>query len=55
MTLGGTGKEIGDRHPKVGDGALLGACVTILGNIKIGEGAMIAAGSLVLKHIPPHR
>ena len=53
--MGGTGKEIGDRHPKVGDGALLGARVTILGNIKIGEGAMIAAGSLVLKHIPPHR
>ncbi|GLT82543.1 hypothetical protein SLE2022_009070 [Rubroshorea leprosula] len=54
VTLGGTGKEIGDRHPKVGDGALLGACVTILGNIKIGEGAMLAAGSLVLKDVPPH-
>jgi serine O-acetyltransferase len=55
VTLGGTGKEIGDRHPKVGDGALIGACVIILGNIKIGEGAMIAAGSLVLKDVPPHR
>lgn len=55
VTLGGTGKEIGDRHPKVGNGALLGACVTILGNIKIGDGAMIAAGSLVLKEVPPHR
>ncbi|OMP11387.1 hypothetical protein CCACVL1_00550 [Corchorus capsularis] len=54
VTLGGTGKEIGDRHPKVGDGALLGACVTVLGNIKIGEGAMVAASSLVLKHVPPH-
>ncbi|KAL9393797.1 hypothetical protein Peur_013082 [Populus x canadensis] len=54
VTLGGTGKEIGDRHPKVGDGALIGACVIILGNIKIGEGAMIAAGSLVLKDVPPH-
>ncbi|PPR88762.1 hypothetical protein GOBAR_AA31931 [Gossypium barbadense] len=54
VTLGGTGKETGDRHPKVGDLALLGACVTVLGNIKIGEGAMIAAGSLVLKHVPPH-
>ncbi|KAJ4824716.1 serine/threonine-protein kinase HAL4/sat4 [Turnera subulata] len=54
VTLGGTGKEIGDRHPKVGDGALIGACVTILGNIRIGEGAMIAAGSLVLKDAPPH-
>lgn len=55
MTLGGTGKEIGDRHPKVGDGALIGASVNILGNIKIGEGAMIAAGSLVLKDVPPRR
>ncbi|XP_019182729.1 PREDICTED: serine acetyltransferase 2-like [Ipomoea nil] len=54
VTLGGTGKEIGDRHPKIGQGALIGASATILGNIKIGEGAMIAAGSLVLKDIPPH-
>nr|GMC99007.1 serine acetyltransferase 2-like [Ipomoea batatas] len=52
--MGGTGKEIGDRHPKIGQGALIGASATILGNIKIGEGAMIAAGSLVLKDIPPH-
>lgn len=54
VTLGGTGKEIGDRHPKVGQGALIGARATILGNIKIGEGAMIAAGSLVLKDVSPH-
>ncbi|GAA0182829.1 acetyltransferase [Lithospermum erythrorhizon] len=54
VTLGGTGKETGDRHPKVGQGALIGASVTVLGNIKIGEGAMIAAGSLVLKDVPPH-
>ncbi|XP_019444879.1 PREDICTED: serine acetyltransferase 2-like [Lupinus angustifolius] len=54
VTLGGTGKEIGDRHPKVGDGALIGASATILGNIRIGEGVMIAAGSLVLKEVPPH-
>ncbi|EOA16958.1 hypothetical protein CARUB_v10005186mg [Capsella rubella] len=54
VTLGGTGKETGDRHPNIGDGALLGACVTILGNIKIGTGAMIAAGSLVLKDVPSH-
>ncbi|XP_062102749.1 serine acetyltransferase 4-like [Humulus lupulus] len=54
VTLGGTGKEVGDRHPKVGEGALIGASVTILGNIKIGHGAMIAAGSLVLKDVPPH-
>ncbi|WCJ32793.1 Serine acetyltransferase 4 [Euphorbia peplus] len=54
VTLGGTGKDNGDRHPKVGDGALIGACATILGNIEIGEGAMVAAGSLVLKDVHPH-
>ncbi|GKC94720.1 serine acetyltransferase 2-like protein [Tanacetum coccineum] len=54
VTLGGSGKETGDRHPKVGEGALIGASVTVLGNIKIGEGAMIASGSLVLKDIPQH-
>ncbi|KAL6222188.1 hypothetical protein ACLB2K_005580 [Fragaria x ananassa] len=54
VTLGGTGKEIGDRHPKIGEGALIGASATILGNIKIGRGAMIAACSLVLKDVPPH-
>ncbi|KAK1296274.1 putative serine acetyltransferase 2 [Acorus calamus] len=54
VTLGGTGKETGDRHPKIGQGALIGAGATILGNIIVGEGAMIAAGSLVLKDIPPH-
>ncbi|KAJ0966745.1 hypothetical protein J5N97_023662 [Dioscorea zingiberensis] len=54
VTLGGTGKEIGDRHPKIGPGALIGAGATILGNITVGEGAMIAAGSLVLKNVPPH-
>ena len=46
---------MGDRHPKVGDGALIGASANILGNIRIGEGAMVAAGSLVLKEVPPHR
>lgn len=55
MTLGGTGKETGDRHPKVGSCALIGPCVNILGNIRVGEGAMVAAGSLVLKDVPPHR
>ncbi|XP_039780117.1 probable serine acetyltransferase 2 isoform X1 [Panicum virgatum] len=55
VTLGGTGKEHGDRHPKIGQGALIGAGATILGNINVGEGAMIAAGSLVLKDVPPHR
>ncbi|KAL9690774.1 hypothetical protein QQ045_011184 [Rhodiola kirilowii] len=54
VTLGGNGKETGDRHPKVGDGALVGASVTILGNISVGVGAMVAAGSLILKSVPPH-
>ncbi|XP_028551548.1 probable serine acetyltransferase 2 isoform X2 [Dendrobium catenatum] len=54
VTLGGTGKEVGDRHPKIGQGALIGAGATILGNIIVGEGAMIAAGSLVLKNVPSH-
>ncbi|KAF3564925.1 hypothetical protein DY000_02018930 [Brassica cretica] len=52
--VGGTWKETGDRHPKIGEGALLGACVTVLGNISIGAGAMVTAGSLVLKDVPPH-
>ena len=53
VTLGGTGKVAGDRHPKVGDGVLIGACVTVLGNIEIGAGAQVAAGSLVLRPVPP--
>ncbi|KAJ9541065.1 hypothetical protein OSB04_027571 [Centaurea solstitialis] len=54
VTLGGSGKETGDRHPKVGQGVLIGASVIVLGNIKIGDGAMIASGSLVLKDVPQH-
>ena len=54
VTLGGTGKETGDRHPKIGEGVLIGAHATILGNIVVGEGAMIAAGSLVLKPVAAH-
>jgi serine O-acetyltransferase len=52
VTLGGTGKEVGDRHPKIQDNVLIGARSTILGNIVVGSGAMIAAGSLVLKAVP---
>eukprot|EP00240_Pyramimonas_obovata_P004643 CAMPEP_0118940996 /NCGR_PEP_ID=MMETSP1169-20130426/32831_1 /TAXON_ID=36882 /ORGANISM="Pyramimonas obovata, Strain CCMP722" /LENGTH=405 /DNA_ID=CAMNT_0006885645 /DNA_START=499 /DNA_END=1716 /DNA_ORIENTATION=+ len=54
VTLGGTGKDDKDRHPKVGEGVLLGANSTILGNIKIGKGSMVAAGSLVLKPVRPY-
>jgi serine O-acetyltransferase len=54
VTLGGTGKEVGDRHPKVSDGVMIGAGATVLGNIVIGEGAHIAACSVVLKAIEPY-
>ncbi len=55
VTLGGTGKESGDRHPKVGADVLIGAGAKILGNIKIGRGARVAAGSVVLKDVPAHK
>ena len=54
VTLGGTGKEDGDRHPKVESGVLIGAGAKILGNIRIGCGARIAAGSVVLNPVPAH-
>ncbi len=54
VTLGGTGKEHGDRHPKVGNGVLIGAGAKILGNIRVGEGAQVAAGSVVLDHVEAH-
>jgi serine O-acetyltransferase len=54
VTLGGTGKDTGDRHPKVRRGAMIGAGAKILGNIEIGEGARVAAGSVVLNPVPPH-
>ena len=54
VTLGGTGKETGDRHPKVRRGVLIGAGAHILGNVEIGQGAKIGAGSVVLSDVPPH-
>ena len=54
VTLGGTGKETGDRHPKVRRGVLIGAGAKILGNIEIGEGAKVAAGSVVLSPVAPY-
>ncbi len=54
VTLGGTGKECGDRHPKVRSGVLISAGAKVLGNIEIGEGAKIGAGSVVLRPVPPH-
>jgi serine O-acetyltransferase len=53
VTLGGTGKEEGDRHPKVRKGVLIGAGAKILGNIEIGYCSRIAAGSVVLNNVPP--
>lgn len=53
VTLGGTGKEGGDRHPKVRRGVMIGAGAKVLGNIEIGEDARIAAGSVVLASVPP--
>lgn len=52
VTLGGTGKEHGDRHPKVRDGVLLAAGAKVLGNIEIGRNAKVGAGSVVLKDVP---
>lgn len=54
VTLGGTGKDEGDRHPKICDGVLISAGAKILGNICVGEGAKVGAGSVVLEPVPPH-
>ena len=54
VTLGGTGKATGDRHPKIRSGVLIGAGAKILGNVEIGEGAKVAAGSMVLNDVPAH-
>ena len=53
VTLGGTGKESGDRHPKIRHGVMLGAGAKVLGNIEVGHCARVAAGSVVLKPVPP--
>lgn len=54
VTLGGTGKEHGDRHPKIRRGVLISAGAKILGNIVVGEGAKVGAGSVVLSDVPAH-
>jgi len=54
VTLGGSGKERGDRHPKIGDGVMIGAGAAVLGNIHVGACAKIGAGSVVLDDVPPH-
>ena len=55
VTLGGTGKGDEDRHPKIGDGVMIGAGAKVLGNIKVGSCCRIAAGSVVLQEIPPKK
>lgn len=52
VTLGGSGKETGDRHPKIGENVLIGAGAKILGNIKVGNCSRVAAGSVVLAEVP---
>jgi serine O-acetyltransferase len=53
VTLGGSGKQSGDRHPKIRRGVLLAAGCTIIGNIEVGAGAKVGAGSVVLHDVPP--
>ncbi len=55
VTLGGTGKERGDRHPKIRHGVLLGAGASIIGNIEVGHCARVAAGSVVLSDVPHNK
>lgn len=52
VTLGGTGNEKGDRHPKVGNNVLIGANATILGNIRIGDNSKIGAGAIITRFVP---
>jgi serine O-acetyltransferase len=54
VTLGGTGKERGKRHPTIEENAVIGVGAAILGAVTVGEGARIGAGSVVLKDVPPH-
>lgn len=54
VTLGGTGKADEDRHPKIGNGVLIGAGAKVLGNIRVGDCARIGAGSVVIRDVPPH-
>lgn len=55
VTLGGSGKDLDDRHPKIADGVLIGAGAKVLGNITVGRCSRIAAGSVVLQNVPPRK
>lgn len=54
VTLGGTGKDCGKRHPTIGSGVTIGAGAKVLGPITIGDGSKVGAGSIVLKDVPPN-
>ena len=54
VTLGGTGKESGKRHPTLGNKVIVGAGAKVLGNITIGDNVRIGAGSVVIEDVPPH-
>lgn len=54
VTLGGTGKDVGKRHPTIGNDVLIGVGAKVLGPFKVGDGVKIGAGSIVLKEVPPH-
>lgn len=54
VTLGGTGKHVGKRHPTIGNGVMISAGAKVLGPVTIGENSKIGAGSVVLKDVPPH-
>ncbi|WP_296057334.1 serine O-acetyltransferase [uncultured Amphritea sp.] len=54
VTLGGTGKQTGDRHPKIREGVMIAAGAKIFGNIEVGAGAKVGGGSVVLEDVPPH-
>ncbi len=54
VTLGGTGKEQGKRHPTIGDNVMISAGAKVLGSFTVGEGSKIGAGSVVLKEVPPN-
>lgn len=54
VTLGGTGKESGKRHPTLGNNVIVGAGAKVLGNITIGDNVRIGAGSVVIENVPPH-
>lgn len=54
VTLGGTGKEHGKRHPTIEDFVVVGVGATVLGNIRVGHGSRVGAGAVVVKDVPPH-